>query len=236
MRRACVAMACLLAGHGVAGGAEVQRHGLDFEEWVRETFFDGYVAPSYTQKWDIPAEANTRHGGIPVNPKATKYRHAIGMGDALRQFRIDETFLLIVGYWRQEGDSKRFVNLVVREIPPALWRRLWEPVTEEDLERLRSVVTDPALSIPEARRRALEMKARPPFSEAVMQVNPKIDRSQRRLQCSIRYDDVFRHIAPGQDPGPQERLELFGVPLPGPFVSPPRSLPAEPAEAVSAGH
>jgi len=48
---------------------EVQHHGLVFEEWIRDTFFDGYRPPSYTQKWDIPAAVNKKFGGVPVNPK-----------------------------------------------------------------------------------------------------------------------------------------------------------------------
>ena len=58
----------------VLGSAqEVQSHGLVFERWVRDTFFDGYKPASYTQRWDIPASANRAHGGIPVNPKAVKH-------------------------------------------------------------------------------------------------------------------------------------------------------------------
>ena len=72
---------------------EVQSHGLVFEKWIRDTFFDGYVPPSYTQKWDIPGANNKTHGGIPVNPKATKYKTPVDLGDALRQFDIDEPFV-----------------------------------------------------------------------------------------------------------------------------------------------
>ena len=69
---------------------EVQRHGLVFEAWVRDTFFDGYKPTSYTQKWDTPAAANHAHGGVPVNPKAIKYGAPVDLGDALRQFAIAE--------------------------------------------------------------------------------------------------------------------------------------------------
>ena len=55
-----------------AGAQEVQRHGLVFETWVRDTFFDGYHPRFHTQKWDIPAAVNVRFGGVPVNPKAIK--------------------------------------------------------------------------------------------------------------------------------------------------------------------
>src|SRR5690606_36949186 len=90
----------------ILSAQEVQRHGVAFEQWVRDTFFDSYQPEHYTQKWDIPAAANLRHGGIAVNPKAAKYRSAVDLGDALRQFDIDQPFILLVGYWQQEGPEK----------------------------------------------------------------------------------------------------------------------------------
>ena len=203
----------------------MQRHGLVFEQWVRDTFFDGYKPASHTQRWDIPATANQAHGGIPVNPKASKYGTAVDLGDALRQHEIDEPFMLIIGFWQQDGDEKRMVNIIAPEISPELWRRLWGPVTYADLRRLDALIKDTGPSVEETRRRALRMKNSPPFTQAVIQVNPKIDtRGQRRLQCSIRFTDVFQHLAPGADSKPQERPTLFGVEYPGPIPSSPREL------------
>ncbi|MFA7006521.1 MAG: hypothetical protein WC429_20935, partial [Verrucomicrobiia bacterium] len=84
---------------------EVQRHGYVFEKWVRDTFFGGYVQPDYTQKWDIPKEINKNHGGLPCNMKAIKYGTPVDMGDALRQFQVDEPFILIIAFWQQEDDK-----------------------------------------------------------------------------------------------------------------------------------
>lgn len=204
---------------------EVQRHGLVFEEWIDDTFFDGYRPPSYTQKWDIPASANKRFGGIPVNPKATKYRTPVDLGDALRQFDIAEPFMLVIGYWRQEGDEKRFVNIVAPRIAPADWRKLWGPVTRADLERLDAVIKDRSLTPPQARAAALKMKREPPFTQCVFVLNPKIDsKTQRRLQCSLRFDDVFRYLAPDADRRVHEHPSLFGVEFPAKVDSKPRTL------------
>lgn len=196
------------------GASEVQRYGLSFEHWVADTFFEGYRPEGMTQKWDIPAKFNKRHGGVPVNPKATKFGTAVGMGDALRQHDVDEPFLLIVGFWKQDGGRKVFVQSLVAHITPEKWRELWGKVTREDVEALDRVVKDKTLSIPEARREALKIKSRPPFSDAVMQVNPKIDHAQRRLQCSIPYGRLFEALAPGVDSGEMERAEVFGTPIP----------------------
>lgn len=57
---------------------EVQWHGLIFEKWVCDTFFDGYKPASYPQRWDVPAAENKNHGRVPVNPKSVKYGRPIG--------------------------------------------------------------------------------------------------------------------------------------------------------------
>lgn len=129
MKRAFLSLVLLLATAALVHAQEVQRHGLVFEKWVRDTFFEGYKPASYTQRWDIPAAANRAHGGIPVNPKAVKHGTPVDLGDALRQYAIDEPFLLIIGFWQQDGDMKRIVNIIAPEISPALWRQLWGPVT-----------------------------------------------------------------------------------------------------------
>jgi hypothetical protein len=204
---------------------EVQRHGLVFERWVRDTFFGGYNPAGYTQRWDIPASANTAHGGVPANPKAVKHGTPVDLGDALRQYEISEPFLLIVGFWRQDGDEKRIVNIAAPLITPEQWRRLWAPVTYADLQRLDTVIKDRGLSPEEARKQALKMKSSPPFTQSVIQVNPKIDsRDQRRLQCSIRFADFFQHLAPDADPAPRADPALWGVKFPGPIASKPRGL------------
>lgn len=213
----------LLLAPGAA--QEVQQHGLVFEQWVRDTFFDGYQPPSYTQRWDIPAAANRAHGGIPVNPKAAKYGTPVDLGDALRQFDIAEPFLLVIGYWRQEGATKRFVNVVAPRLEPAQWRALWHPITRADLEKLAAIVKDRSLTPAQARAAAARIKNAPPFSQAIIVVNPKIDgASQRRLQCSLRFADVFRHLAPEASRAPQPAPALWGAPVPSAFASPPRTF------------
>ncbi len=215
----------VFAATASAFAQEVQRHGVVFEAWVRETFFEGYKPTSYTQKWDIPAAANKNHGGVPANPKATKYGTPVDLGDALRQFDIAEPFLLVIGYWRQEGDEKRFVKIVAPRIEPETWRKLWGPVTRADLERLDAAIKDRSLTPQEARAAARKMKAQPPFTEATFVLNPKIDsKGQRRLQCSLRFSDVFTHLLPGEARTPDEAPALWDVPFEQTIASKPRTF------------
>ncbi len=209
----------------ITNALEVQSHGLLFEKWLRDTFFGCYEPKGYTQKWDIPAEANPKHGNIPVNPKAAKYGTPIGLGDALRQFDISEPFLLIAGFWQQTTKTeKTWSNVQAVRIEPAAWQKLWHPITRADLERLVAVIKNKSLSLEETRRQAQAIKSQPPFTLAIIQVNPKIDSSQRRLQCSLRFADFFTHLAPQSSPKPQQAPEVFGVPVPRQFGSAPRQF------------
>ena len=223
--RAFVLLFCaLLFATNLAPAREVQNHGVVFEQWIRDTFFDGYTPDSYIQKWDIPAKANKRFGGIAVNPKAAKYRGAVDMGDALRQFDIDEPFWLVIGYWQQEGDTKRFVNAVATRVEPVQWRKLWGDLKRADLQRLdETIKTTPDYR--EARQLAQQIKREPQFKSSIITLNPKIDSgSQRRLQCSISWSRVFKHLAPDADPSIKQRPMLWGVPVGIEVNSPPRSF------------
>jgi hypothetical protein len=222
MRVVLCLILCLAAS--LAHATEVQRHGLSFEHWVADTFFGGHRLSGPTDKWDIPASANKNHGRIPVNPKATQYGEPVLLGDALRQYDINEPFLLIVGSWEQDGRGKKFVQSLVARIQPDQWRRLWAPVTRKDLEAMDKLVKDTSRPISEVRKEVLRRKKLPPFSEAVIQLNPKIDQSQRRLQCSISYVRLFKNLASGRSRKAQPFAEVFGRRIPSIAVSPPRKL------------
>lgn len=215
----------LLPATNTVCAQEVQSHGLVFEKWVRDTFFDGYVPPGYTQKWDIPAEINRRHGGLPVNPKAIKYRTPVDLGDALRQFDINEPFILVIGYWVQEGKEKRIVNIIAPVVTPETLRRLWGDVTRADLERLDDLIKDRSLDYREVRQQAQALKKQPPYNTSIITLNPKIDsKGQRRLQCSLSFTKVFKYLAPEADPGEQEPPSLWGVPFTATITSGPRTF------------
>jgi hypothetical protein len=222
MRVVICLILCLAAS--LVRATEVQQHGLSFEHWVADTFFGGHRPSGPTDKWDVPASANKNHGRIPVNPKATQYGEPMLLGDALRQYDIKEPFLLIVGFWEQDGRGKKFVQSLVVRIDPERWHKLWGPVTRADLEAMDKLVKDTSRPIAEVRKEVLRRKKLPPFSQAVIQLNPKIDQSQRRLQCSISYVRLFKNLAPGRDRKAQAFAKIFGRRIPRITSSPPRSF------------
>lgn len=204
---------------------EVQRHGFTFEEWVRKQFFGGYQAASYTGHWDVPAERNEKFGNVAVSIKTAKFGSPVGFGDALRQFSIREDFLLIVGYWKQEGRNKRIVNAIATPITTHTWASLWSPITLNDLRELDAAIKDRTIGYHEARRRAQAIKTAPPFASAAITLNPKIDsKTQRRLQCSIGFALMFDRVVPNAIRGEIENQEMLGIRVIEPFLSSARTF------------
>lgn len=172
------------------------------------------------QQWDIPADANAKQGGLPANPKATKFGMPIDMGDALRQLSVAEeglTFLLILGFGDQHGDRKKWIQGLTPVVTPGPYRGRWAPITRADLEKLDAIVKDKSLSLDEARAQAQAIKRK-----AIMQVNPKLDAKQRRLQCSIRFGDLLHFLAPTTEPLRQDKPTSWSVALSEASKSPPR--------------
>ncbi len=201
---------------------EVQLHGFDFENWIKKTFFAEFNI-SYSSKWDVPAEFNRleivpeafRH--LPVSIKTCKSRCPIGFGDALRQFKIDEDFLLIVGFWEQSGGDKTFVAVAAVKVTAQNWRSLFEPLTEAELKLLDSTIKNKETPYAEVRKSAREIKQS--FAPTHIILNPKIDsKSQRRLQCSLPFGVFWNDFVKNESYRNVE-CSLFGERVPNPFVS-----------------
>lgn len=203
---------------------EVQRHGFDFENWIKETFFEDSKS-DYTQKWDVPAEANhlvkipKELQGLPVSIKTCKFGSPINFGDALRQFKNEEDFLLIAGFWQQSGDYKNFVAVEGVKITSSKWRNLFSPLNLADLIFLDSTIKNIESHYSEARKTAKEIKNSAKFKQTKIILNPKIDsKTQRRLQCSLPFNVFWRDFV-GTEPYQKIDSELFGEKVPNPFLS-----------------
>lgn len=195
---------------------EVQSHGFVFERWVRNQFFGGYKN-KYSAKWDIPAERNKKFGRIPVSIKTAKYGSTINFGDALRQFKTNEDFLLIVGFWKQNGTYKKIVNSSAVVAKKGVWRSLWEPLKEEQLKKLDALIKDKQVGYAKTRIRAQKLKK---SLHSSITLNPKIDsKTQRRLQCGIRFDLYFDKLATGRSKEMVKSPKLFGKKVPPPWES-----------------
>ncbi len=185
---------------------------------------------SYTEKWDVPAMFNTRSivpkelRALPVSVKTVKQGSPIAFGDAIRQFNINEEFVLIVGFWKQSGSAKNFVAVEATKISIETWRKLWNPLSLENLLELDALIKDYQMHYKTVREQAKAMKSSSPFNSAMMVLNPKVDsKNQRRLQCSLPFRTFWREIAE-KEPSETKKPTLFGKSVPNPFFAPPRTF------------
>lgn len=205
--------------------AEVQSHGFLFEKWIKDTFFNGYKSSSYTDKWDIPKCINKNFGNLPVSIKTSKYGSPIGLGDAIRQISIDEDFILIVGYWEQVGKNKKLVNVSACEMQLDTWKILWDPIKYDDVLKLDKLIKSYTQSYLKIRKDAKVLKAKSPYKDSKIILNPKIDsKSQRRLQCSIGFKLYFNTIATQYKIDKSEKPILWDMEVPKPWKSESRTF------------
>lgn len=204
--------------------SEVQTHGFVFEKWVRETFFNKYET-TYGAKWDVAKEANTIYGNLPVSIKTAKYGSSIYLGDAIRQYSINEDFILLVGFWKQEEGKKRIVNVAAPVIKVSLWQDLWLPLIKKEIIALDNLIKSYDKPYYKIRKAAQEMKSTSPYCDCKITLNPKIDsKTQRRLQCSINFNLFFDEIATCFQREEIEHPMLWAKEVPEPWESKSRTF------------
>ncbi len=217
-----------------AGNQARQQHGMDFEKWIKTTFFKSYHQTGYTDKWDAlnvefkkeTLKYTSNFLGLPVSMKTCKYGAPIGFGDAIRQFDNTQDFLLIVGFWLSSGLGKKFLSVKAVKVTKAEWHKLFaEAVTEEELEkdRLKPEEIERKIygldrtikltsSYLDARKQAKAEKKALPKMEIVL--NPKIDsKNQRRLQCSLPFHIFWEKFAE-ESPFKDETCKFWGKTVP----------------------
>jgi hypothetical protein len=218
---------------------EKQIHGLDFEKWIKDTFFESYVQTSYTDKWDATSVVFKKEflthaitfQGLPVSIKTCKYSAPIGFGDAIRQYENSQDFLLFVGFWTNAGSARKYVSVKAVKISKTDWHGLFTgAVSEEELveDRLESEETefkqigsklyhlDETIKTTPFYKKARELakaekKALP---EMQIVVNPKIDsKNQRRLQCSLPFKIFWSRFA-GEEAFKNDNCTFWGEKVP----------------------
>jgi len=184
-------------------GEERQSHGFDFEEQVWNHLFDR----GYTDEWDIPGEANLRNPGVPISVKYIRWGSSVYLGDAIRQRSIQEPFEMVVGFHETVDGERRTVAVHHLFFSPEEWAGYWGEVTADDLERFAARIQEGSVSEAQefARERAADLRER----SGVFSINPKINKDQRRIQCSVPFGRFYREWI-DEEPVPQEELVLWG--------------------------
>lgn len=183
--------------------AEVQSHGFSFEQKVWNHLFER----GYTDDWDIPGSANLQNPGVPISVKFMEWKNSIYLGDALRQFAINQRFEMVVGFYRQVDGQKKVVAVHHIKFTPEQWRQMWGEITAEELtafsNRIKQGTIESAQDYARPHAAALREKS------GIFSINPKINKDQRRIQCSIPFGVFYREVVQ-QEPQMQEKVMLWG--------------------------
>lgn len=208
---------------------EVQAHGFSFEKWVRDHFFAGYSG-SYMQKWDVPPIHNIHPivppevRGLPVSIKTAKVGSPIGLGDVLRQRQIDESFVMVVGFWQQRtATEKWFVDIGCAVFSATHWAALWGQLSLQEISTIDAVVKNQATHYSIVRLQAQQWKQNKSVGTCTLVINPKIDsKTQRRIQCSLPNKTFWQAV--GRSPQTRDAPELWSHKFPNPVNSSARTF------------
>lgn len=178
-----------------------QGHGLEFEDWIEQTFFESSHLKGPTDHWDFSgvkfkdevAGELSRFSGLNYSVKTCKEGTSIGLGDVMRQFDNNQDFALIVAFWKKNGSSKEVVSVSSLIVDKTVWHDLFGGITREQITAFDTFVKNNKKEKKTARAEAQEEKKKLP--ESAMTINPKIDAKVRRVQCSLSYTKFWEVLA-----------------------------------------
>lgn len=164
--------------------SEVQKHGFIFEDWVKEILGVKELASNYTQKWDIPDET-------PISVKCMGLVNALEFGSAIRIWKINEIFTLVIGRWKQLDDKKIIASVDEIDITVEDLKKMRGEITLEELKEFdKKIKSFPAgkeeqlAGINFARKWKSDRRER----MGLLTITHKIDsKTQRRVQCNLNY-------------------------------------------------
>lgn len=195
-----------------------QNHGFAIEARLRAEF-DRYssrngIAPpplhdNYTARFDIPGHLDPYGRGLPSSIKTSKFvgpRTLVYMADAVRVSGLCDVpcMRLLVALYKQQGNQKVFSEVREYLINGHEWKSLMGAVPVEQIEAFSDDIKDPSVSRARELARGWKKTLAGQYPSA-MRWNPKIDSSgQRRLQCSVRLEDIEAAIVD------KSRIQVFG--------------------------
>jgi len=177
---------------------EVQSHGNDYEDLVIKRLtgkskkeYDALKGKGgYTSAMDLVEGLYVdRNYSIKVTNG-----NKVDCGDILRRM-IEHNYTIVVGQWRQDGDTKVIHTEYTFNIKPEDYTKLWGSMTYEQVKEFDQYVK----SIPktkEGQQSTKEERTRRKNNiackDALMVIHPKVDsKSQRRVQCSFKIDQMI---------------------------------------------
>jgi hypothetical protein len=199
-----------------------QKHGFVVEDLFKKEF-DHYashqgIAPPpihtrYTAKFDVPAHRDPYGKGLPTSIKTALYsgpKTLVYLSDAVRIVGLGQVpqMRLLVALYKQDGQQKNFSEVREYIIEANEWKALMGDVPTEMIEDFHNDLKQPD----HTKARMIAREWRKKLAEEYpsdMRWNAKVDtKNQRRLQCSVRLQDLERAITN------KNRIRVFGKPFP----------------------
>ena len=167
--------------------AERQLHGFTFEQAIIKEM---NITPTknYTDEWD------GMYGEIPVSIKCIKNGSDIDMADYFRNSNKNKDFILIVGFW--ENDGNNIVNTHYLFIPAEEWRLMFPLEFAEKFKNLLTGITNSHEDDERWKEEINELKKEWKDKTNNL-IRPRFKRdhkSQKRIQCAINYNDFYNYF------------------------------------------
>lgn len=207
-----------------------QQHGFIIEELIKREadrhVKQGVVAlpqitTRYTAKFDLPSHRDPYGQGTPTSVKTSRFsgqKTLVFLSDAVRIAGLCEVPLmrLMVALYEQRGQEKVFSEIREYLIEGEEWRQIMGGVPVEIVEDFHLALREPDHRKARVIARQWKEKLADEFP-CSMRWNPKIDsKNQRRLQCSVRLEDIEAAIVD------KSRIRVFGEAFKQPASSSPR--------------
>lgn len=196
-----------------------QNHGFVVEDIIQQEFerlsvFNGVAPPQtttrYTARFDIPGHRDIYGKGMPTSIKSSKFKGPktlVCLSDAVRICGLQDgppSMRLLVALYKQQGDDKVISEVREYLMLPSEWETLMGGVPVSVIEDFHDALKVKDHTKARAVARTWKQKIAEDYPSA-MRWNPKIDsKNQRRLQCSVRVEDIENAILD------KSRIRVFG--------------------------
>ena len=166
-----------------------QNHGFKFEGMIREKVFGLQANNNDTNIHDIPCNENKFNKNENISIKTTG-SNTICCGDILRFYNYDFTKVntIIVIAYKQVENYKIIQNIYEIDYNKDCHNLLFGNISKEDIENyVKGVKSIPSnVKGNEAKKRFDYLNEKKKLSNNnLIQINPKVDSKQSRVQCSI---------------------------------------------------
>lgn len=173
---------------------------------------DAFLGRSPGDLWDLPGHANSRHPGIPAIIRLQEWGQNIELGPATDLLDLNQSFHLIVGFYRPRVDDKHRATLVaVHDIvlTPSAWNVLWGNASAGEIRDLVSKIQTGTPA--SAHNYSLAEIGRFQMKDMQLHLRTRFTPTGRQLICSIPFSTFYKQLLGQPRPEPQKDIKLWGM-------------------------